>query len=192
MFTVRVHGHTGQAVLSAAEILAIAASFNGRQAQAWAGFGAERTEGEVVAYCRVDGEAVCTPEPNGHPDALIVRDQALLARPSVFSGVREDGFLLVDSGLNVQNLPLPVLLRPDRVITVPATPIARTVPGGPAPIAALIGGFAALTRVVSIDSVLTALRQWYPGPAGKANATAAVTAFGVVRTELRDLATAVR
>lgn len=191
MFEVRIHGHTGQAVLPAAEILAIAVSLSGRQAQAWAGFGAERTAGEVVACCRIDGKPVSAPELESRPDALVVADQRLLGRPSVFSGLREDGFLLVDSGVSAQNLPLlPMVLRPDRVITVPATSIAWTIPGGPVPIAALLGGFAALTRVVSIDSVLTALGQWYRGPAGKANATAAVTVFGIVRTELRYLATA--
>ena len=191
MFEVRVHGRRGQGVLAAAEVLAIAASLGGRHARACPGFGARRAEGEVVAYCRLD-DAAGTREQVPRPDALIVADEALLDRPAVFSGLREDGYLLVNSGRCTRTLALPPLaLRPDRVITVPATELARKVTGGTGVASVLLGGFVALTGVVSLDALLTALRQWYRGPQGKANAAVALTTFGIVRTEVEELTEAV-
>jgi pyruvate ferredoxin oxidoreductase gamma subunit len=73
------------------------------------------------------------------------------------------------------------------VITVPASEIAGKLAGRPIPHAALAAGLAALTGMVSLDSILTAVRQRFPGPAGKAHAAAAMATFGIVRTEIEDL-----
>ena len=48
MFLVRIHGRGGQGVVSAAELLAVAAFNEGRHAQAFPSFGSERTGAPVV------------------------------------------------------------------------------------------------------------------------------------------------
>ncbi|TDV42544.1 2-oxoacid:acceptor oxidoreductase family protein [Actinophytocola oryzae] len=180
MIEVRIHGRQGQGVLATAELLAIAASMGGLSAQASPEFTADRVEGEVVASCRLGGAG------EHGVDALIVADAGLLDH--VLDGLPEDGYLLVNSGQRIDNLGLPPLaLRPERAITVPATEIARKLIGQPCLDATLAGGFAALTRAVSLDSVLAAVLQRFPGKAGRTSAAAAVTTFGVVRDELEDL-----
>lgn len=187
MFEVRVHGLKGQGVLATAELLAIAASLEGRHAQALPGFGAARAAGEVVAFCRIDDHEISTQDPVTRPDAVIV--EALPDQWSALDGLRDDGYLLVNSGQRIEHLALPPLaLPPERLITVPATEIARKLTGRPAPSTALLGGFAALSGVVLLESVRTAVRQWFRGLAGKSHAEAATTTFGIVRTELEDLA----
>jgi pyruvate ferredoxin oxidoreductase gamma subunit len=187
MIEVRIHGRGGQGVVAAAELLAIAASLEGRHAQALPSFGTERVDGEVVAFCRIDGDEVHTQEPVMRPDALIIEDPTLLEQSAVLDGLREDGYLLINSGQLIDGLRLPVLaLSPERAITVPATEIAQKFAGRPVPNAALIGGFAALSGVVSLDSVLTAIQQRFGGPVGKANAAAAMATFGIVRTEIEE------
>ena len=52
MFQVRIHGRGGQGVVTAAEMLSIAAFQEGRHAQAFPSFGSERTGAPVVAFCR--------------------------------------------------------------------------------------------------------------------------------------------
>jgi pyruvate ferredoxin oxidoreductase gamma subunit len=170
MAEVRFHGLSGQEVMAAAELLAIAASVEGRHAQVLPG----RETGEIVVRCVLDGHAPDV-------DALVITDRTLLTRPSTLADLRGDSYLLVNSGHQVENLP------PQRAITVPATELARKLTGHPNPTAALLGALAALTGVVLLDSVLTAIRQWFGGPAGRAQATTALTTFGVVRTELEDL-----
>ncbi len=52
-FEVRVHGRGGQGVVTAAELLSIAAFDEGRHAQAFPSFGSERMGAPVVAFCRI-------------------------------------------------------------------------------------------------------------------------------------------
>jgi pyruvate ferredoxin oxidoreductase gamma subunit len=185
MVEVCVHGRRGQGVLTAAELLAIAASLEGRCAQALPGFGADRVSGEIVAFCRIDDHEIGT-QGVSRSDALIM--EALPAQWTSLERLRDDGYLLVNSGQRIENLRLPLLtLPPERVITVPATEIARKLTGRPAPGTALLGGFVALSGAVLLDSVLTAIRQWFRGPAGKAHAAAAMATFSIVRTELESL-----
>jgi pyruvate ferredoxin oxidoreductase gamma subunit len=61
---------------------------------------------------------------------------------------------------------------------------------GRRPSAVLAGGYAALSGVVLLDSVLAAVRQWFSRSTGKVNAAAAMATFGIVRTEPADLARA--
>lgn len=133
MFEMRVPGRRGQGVLTTVELLAVAASLEGRHTQALPGFGVERTPGEVVAYCRIDDQEITTQEPVTRPNALIVADQTLLDHASVLEGLRDDGCLLVSSGQRIENLPrLPSVPPPEQRITVPATEIARKLTGRPA------------------------------------------------------------
>lgn len=53
MFHIRVHGRGGQGVVTAAEMLSVAAFEEGRHAQAFPSFGSERTGAPVVAFCRI-------------------------------------------------------------------------------------------------------------------------------------------
>ena len=69
MFQVRIHGRGGQGVVTAAELLSVAAFAEGRYAQAFPTFGSERTGAPVVAFCRIDDRAIRVREPIAEPDA---------------------------------------------------------------------------------------------------------------------------
>lgn len=182
MTGVRIHGRRGQGVLAAAELLAIAASLGGHRSQAAPAPGT--TGAESVAYCWIDDGTA------GRLDALIIADVAFLDH--ALAGLDADGYLLVNSGRGAGHLGTPIALRQERVITVPATEIATKLTGRPIPNAALAGGFAALTGVVTLDAVLTAVRQRFAGHTGKTNAEAALATYDIVRTEIADLATPCR
>src|ERR687897_1179215 len=87
MFQVRIHGRGGQGVVTAAELLSVAAFIDGRYAQAFPSFGSERTGAPVVAFCRVDDRPIRSREPIVEPDALIVQDSTLLHQVDLFSGI---------------------------------------------------------------------------------------------------------
>ena len=57
MFQVRIHGRGGQGVVTAAEMLSIAAFEDGKHAQAFPTFGSERTGAPVTSFCRIDDKA---------------------------------------------------------------------------------------------------------------------------------------
>ena len=98
MFQVRIHGRGGQGVVTAAELLSVAAFREGREAQAFPTFGSERTGAPVVAFCRIDDRVIRVREPITEPDAVIVQDPTLLHQVDLFAGLADDGYLLVNTG----------------------------------------------------------------------------------------------
>jgi pyruvate ferredoxin oxidoreductase gamma subunit len=63
MFQVRIHGRGGQGVVSAAEMLSMAAFMEGKYAQAIPSFGSERMGAPVGSYCRIDDKTIRLREP---------------------------------------------------------------------------------------------------------------------------------
>lgn len=190
MFQTRIHGRGGQGVVTAAELLAAAAFAEGRPAQAFPSFGSERTGAPVVAYCRISDQPIRTREPITDPDAVIVQDITLVA-PEVLEGVPAEGYALVNTGRPFDQLDLGEFAeshRADRLLTVPATEIARRHLGKPVPNAVLLGGFAAMTGLVSLQSVVDALHGRFPGALGEQNAAAASEAFEYVAAQQAELA----
>ena len=74
MFQIRIHGRGGQGVVTAAELLSVAAFLEDKHAQAFPSFGSERMGAPVVSFCRIDTKEIRLREPIVAPDALIVQD----------------------------------------------------------------------------------------------------------------------
>ena len=187
MFEIRIHGRGGQGVVTAAELLSVAAFDEGRHAQAFPSFGSERTGAPVVSFCRLDNRPIRVHDPIVEPHAVIVIDPTLLHQVDVFGGLLDDGYVLVNTARSLKELGLEELtgrLRPERAQTVPATQFARELLGRPLPNAAILGAFAALSGAVSLASVNAAVRARFAGKVGDSNAAAAERAFAFVRDKL--------
>jgi 2-oxoacid:acceptor oxidoreductase gamma subunit (pyruvate/2-ketoisovalerate family) len=104
MFQVRIHGRGGQGVVTAAEMLSIAAFEEGRHAQAFPSFGSERTGAPVVAFCRIADKEIRLREPIMEPDALIIQDPTLLYQVDVFSGLKKGGYILINTSRTFDEL----------------------------------------------------------------------------------------
>ena len=180
MFQVRIHGRGGQGVVTAAELLSVAAFRDGKHAQAFPSFGSERTGAPVVAFCRIDDKEIRLREPILAPDCLVVQDATLFKSVDVFEGLNPKGYLLVNTNKTFEELHLEKIVRglpPRHVCIVPATELAMRHVGRPVPNAALLGALAALTGLVSLDHLAEAIREAFPGSVGDANVLAATAAF---------------
>ena len=185
-FQVRFHGRGGQGVVTAAELLSVAAFLEGRFAQAFPSFGSERAGAPVAAFCRISDREIRTRAPVTTPDALVVQDATLLHQVDLFEGLGADAYLLVNTTRPLDDLGLGDLtgrLRPERIATVPATALALQHLGRPVPNAVLLGGLAALCGVVSLDSVVAAVRERFHGAVADGNAAAAAAAHAAVSAE---------
>ena len=193
MFQIRIHGRGGQGVVTAAEVLSVAAFREGRHAQAFPSFGSERTGAPVVSYCRIADAPIRLREPILAPDALIIQDPTLLHQVDVFGGLIKDGYILINTSRSFEELGLGEFaegFKPERLCTVPATEIALKHVGRPLPNAALLGGFAALTGRISLDSVKAAIGDKFKGRIAEANAAAATAAFEFVASKTKEPADA--
>jgi len=191
VFAVRIHGRGGQGVVTAAELLALAAFLEERHAQAFPSFGSERTGAPVVAFCRIDDREIRLREPILAPDVLIVQDPTLLHQVDVFQGLQPDGYVLINSKRGFDDLGLGDIaqrFRHERLLTVPATEIALKHLGRPLPNAVLLGGFAALSGLVTLDAVAHAIRAKFSGKVAESNVAAAREAYEVVQREMEEAA----
>ena len=186
MFQVRIHGRGGQGVVTGAEMLSIAAFLGGRHAQAFPSFGSERTGAPVVAFCRIDDKEIRLREPIMEPDALIIQDPTLLHQVDVFSGLKRDGYILINTTRTFDQLGLGDFVQDFQsahLLTVPATEMAMKHVGRPLPNMPLLGAFAALCGLITLDAVQAAIRQKFQGAVAQGNMDAAREAFECVKSE---------
>ncbi len=186
MFQIRIHGRGGQGVVTAAEMLSIAAFREGRHAQAFPSFGSERTGAPVVAFCRLDDREIRLREPVLEPDALIIQDPTLLHQVDVFGGLAREGTVLINTTRSLEQLGLKELAAKFRFLEVPATELALKHVGRPVPNAVLLGGFAAFAGLISLDSVAAAIREKFSGAIAEGNVAAAAAAHDFVRREIAE------
>jgi pyruvate ferredoxin oxidoreductase gamma subunit len=188
MFEIRVHGRGGQGVVTATEMISVAAFEEGRHAQAFPSFGSERTGAPVVAFCRISDREIRLREPIMKPDALIIQDPTLLHQVDVFAGLKSDGYVLLNSHHSIEELGLGDLIKnfdATRFCTLPATDLGLKHIGRPIPNMPLIAGFAALSGIIKLESVILAINEKFTGKVAQGNIAAATEAYNLVKVMMR-------
>lgn len=183
MLQIRIHGRGGQGVVTAAEMLALAGFMEGHHAQAFPSFGSERTGAPVVAFARLAPHDIRLREPVLEPDVVLIQDRTLLESVDVFSGLRPDGYVLINSGSSAEELGLGELvgrLPQGHMLTIPATKFAMEKIGRPLPGAGMLAGMAAMTGTMKLESVIAAYNEKFKGRVAEANAEVARLAFDAV------------
>ena len=190
MFELRIHGRGGQGVVTAAEMMSVAAFAEGRHAQAFPSFGSERMGAPVVAFCRIADKEIRLREPIMEPDAIIIQDPTLLHQVDVFAGLKEDGYVLLNTHRSFDALGLGEFVsgRPaERLCTLAATEIAVKHIGRPIPNVPLIAGFAALSGLIKLESVVKAINEKFSGKVAEGNIAAATEAYNLIKTRMAEV-----
>ncbi len=143
MIEIRFHGRGGQGAVTSAEILALAVIEEGRYAQAFPAFGAERRGAPVLAFTRISDEPIKIRIGIYEPDIVIVLDPTLLRSVPVFSGLKEDGVAVINSQKTPDELKAELGFE-GNIVTVDATSIAMEELGVP------------ITNVVMLGALLKA------------------------------------
>jgi pyruvate ferredoxin oxidoreductase gamma subunit len=193
MFQVRFHGRGGQGVVTAAEMLSVAAFHEGRHAQAFPSFGSERMGAPVMAFCRIDDATIRLREPVMTPDALVIQDTTLLYQVDLFKGLAPAGYVLINSHRSFAALGLSefaLRFRRERLLTIPATEVALRHVGRPVSNVPLLGAFAAATGQVQLASVMAAIRETFPERIAQANLEAVQAGYALAQAQLTENADA--
>jgi pyruvate ferredoxin oxidoreductase gamma subunit len=169
MKEISIHGRGGQGSLVLAQFMAIAALEDGKYGQAFPflGGGGERRGKPIIAYCRLDDHPIRLRSRVANPDYIILQDVTILEEVSVLDGLKPGGMILVNTDKSVADLGLSGDFQ---VVAFSATDLAREILGLPIMNTALLGAFAAVTKELSLDAVLKAVRSRFPGELGEKNA----------------------
>ncbi len=186
MIEIRIHGRGGQGVVTAAELLASAAFHDGKVAQAFPSFGSERTGAPVTAFCRIDSNPIRGREPVTHPNILFIQDSTLLHHVDVFSGLSDQGIVLMNSAKKVEELGLKdwMVQHPEvELYSFPASALAEKHLGRPMANVGMVAGFASITGVITKSSVEFAIQRKFSGKMGELNTKVATEAFNYILSQ---------
>jgi len=188
MFQVRIHGRGGQGVVSASEMMSVAAFHHGRYSMSFPSFGSERMGAPVIAFVRIDDKEIELREPVLDPDLLIIQDPTLFQAIDVFSGLKKDGYVLINSSKTAAELGVDEAVKdlpPSHVVSVPATDLALKHLKRPTPNTVLLGAFTAMrSDLFDIDAVEKAIMEIFPGKVGTMNVTAAKAAYETAKAKV--------
>jgi len=159
LIEIRWHGRGGQGAVTSAELVAKAAINEGKYAQAFPAFGAERRGAPVLAFIRIDSERpIWIRAEVTEPDIVLVLDSGLLRVVNVTSGLKANGMLVVNTPKEPEEIIKEFSLGCS-LATVDATKIAREQLGVPIVNTAMIGALLKATEVVKLESLLEPLRE---------------------------------
>jgi pyruvate ferredoxin oxidoreductase gamma subunit len=174
MIEIRIHGRGGQGSVTAAELLAVAAFDDGREAQAFPAFGVERRGAPVQAFCRISDKPIRRRNQIVSPDYVIVQDPTLMDTVDVFAGVKSGGTVLINSERPPGEFNVAAGAR---VVTVPATQIALEELKRPIMNTAIMGAFAGISGMITFDAIERSIRHRFPGELAEPNVKAARRAY---------------
>jgi len=97
LLEIRFHGRGGQGVVTAANLLAIAADIEGFWSSAFPFYGAERRGAEIEAYCRIDSQPIRITSPIEYPDYVVILDPSLLKISNPLKGLKSNGVVVLNS-----------------------------------------------------------------------------------------------
>jgi len=170
MKEVRFHGRGGQGAVTAARLLAEAAFLEGKCSQAFPFFGAERRGAPVMAFARIDTKLIRVRTQVYEPNYVVVLDPTLVEAVNVAAGLKRGGVIV----LNARERPRGMH---GKVAVVDATTVALETLGVPITNTAMLGAFVKATKLVSLDSVVKAVREQFKGTLAEKNAAAVKLAY---------------
>jgi len=167
---IRIHGRGGQGVVTAAELIALAAFYDGQEAQAFPSFGVERTGAPIMAFVRISKNKIKTREQVYRPDFLIIQDAALIDDAEVISGCQSQTKMLINTTqtrqeifqrleITAQKNKQKLEIRPENIFTAPATEIALEFIGKNIVNTVILGALAKYSSLFSLESLNKAVTE---------------------------------
>jgi len=157
MYQIRFHGRGGQGVVTAAELMAIAAFYDGYEAQAFPSFGVERTGAPIEAFARIADSPVRTREHIQTPDVIIVQDPTLLDAVDVAHGCHSETMAIINTSKSKNEIKIDI--PEENIFVIDATKIALKILKKNIVNTIILGAFAKDTEILSLNALKKAIKQ---------------------------------
>lgn len=179
-FEIRWHGRGGQGAVTAAVLVAESAILDGKYAQAYPEFGAERRGAPVKAYTKVSDSPIYSRAPILNPDIVVVLD-ASLDSSIYLEGIKEGGIVLLNSSKSDEEV-RKIIGRGDlKIAVIDATHIALDILKAAIVNTAMVGALIKIVPLASLDSLEKALHETFSKKVADLNYQAVKTAYDKVR-----------
>lgn len=162
MKEVIVHGRGGQGAVTAAQLIAIAAFYDGKQSQAFPKFGVERRGAPVQAFARISDKKINMRSQIYNPDYVVVLDPSLIAAEDVTKGIKKNGVVIINTNKKAR-------INSFKTYTADATSIALEIFKKDIVNTAMVAAFSRFTREISEESVERAVDDVFKGAVADAN-----------------------
>jgi len=166
MIEVRFHGRGGQGAVVASNVLANAAAIEGNDVQSFPYFGVERRGAPVSAFNKIDTKPIRNKAQIYEPDYIVILDASLIQGVNVSEGIKENGIIIVNTPLSLEELKPTWDVSKVKTVTTDATGIAIKHGLGsinqPIVNTSILGAFSKITGLVKIESIVQAIHDMVP------------------------------
>ncbi|MBQ1660384.1 MAG: 2-oxoacid:acceptor oxidoreductase family protein [Clostridia bacterium] len=162
------HGRGGQGAFTAARLLGEAYSLKENTfVLAFPSFGPERRGAPIRAFTKLDTKPIGNRSEVSKADYSIFLDDTLFT-PKAFDELKPDGRILLNTKKSIAD---------ERVITIDGDSIAEKYLGLPITNTILLGAFAAVSGIITLDELTEAVRQTMPPRLHEKNIAAVRASF---------------
>ena len=170
MFEIRIHSRGGQGGVTAARLIALAAIRDGKYANAFPFYGAERRGAPVVSFVRIDDRPVRISSQIRQPDMVGVLDARVMDPVDVLAGLKPGGTVFLNSarapdfkGVKIYHVDLTSIALKENLV-VAGNPILNT---------PVVGALAKI-GIITKDSAIQAIGEMF---SDERNTKAAAAAY---------------
>ncbi|MGQ9720636.1 MAG: pyruvate ferredoxin oxidoreductase subunit gamma [Candidatus Jordarchaeum sp.] len=180
MIKIRWHGRGGQGVVTASRLVAEAALREGKNAQAFPAFGAERKGAPIKAFTKISDKPILSRSQIYDPDIVIVLDPTLLKVENISEGLKKDGVIIVNIDKNPEQLKSELKVN-NKVGTLNATKIAIETLGVAITNTPLLGALAKTTGILGLDTIIDVTKERFRKDLAEKNINALKRAYEEVK-----------
>jgi len=147
-----IHGRGGLGAVTTGQILSTAAFKDGKYSQSFPTYGVERTGAPVAAFVRISEKPINIRCEIYHPDIVIVLEPSLVEAADITANLKKESIIIINSNkvMKIKNFD---------THSVDATGIAMQIFGKPIVNTVMLGAFAKVTGIVSIESLKKAIDE---------------------------------
>ena len=153
MIEIRWHGRGGQGAKTASLLLADVAFNTGKYIQGFPEYGPERMGAPITAYNRISDKAIRLHSNVYEPNFVVVVDDTLLNAVDVTNGLKEDGAILINTPLNVEEIQKILPNYSGKIYTIDATKISMDCLKANFPNTALLSAIIKITGIMDKETL---------------------------------------
>ncbi len=177
---IRLHGMGGQGVVAAGELIAIAASYEGKFCRAFPMYGSARRGAPVLAFAQIGEESEATRSMIYYPRYLLILDPAMPETVDLTGGLKEGGVVLYNTPRSSEEAVKLFEAKISKLGVVDATGIAERVLRRPIPNTTMLGALSRVTGILGLESVNRAIEKRFSGRLAEVNVEAAKAGYDTV------------